>query len=215
MIKRDAYSRQETIRSICSDLCDTTHLAVKKILRLIGDKIQKVTTPQYTYQKSYAICRSSFINFIKTNLVVLGSARLLYSFKRNVYFQLIIFQPKTCIYVYSVYSYILVTLCLMYLFDRQRHRAFKNVLFQNTMGSFAIQMIIYSYSIWLKSAHTSDNPLEAIKPHPIWSMFVENKNRESLQLKNPQPLPANKWPNNLLMNFTQLRESCTQASRNI
>ena len=80
----------------------------------------------------------------------------------------------------------------MYLFDRQRHRAFKNVLFQNTMGSFAIQMIVYSYSIWLKSAHTSDNPLEAIKPRAIWRMFVENKNRESLQLKKS---PATTWKN--------------------
>ena len=97
-IKSDAYSRQETIRSTCSDLCDTKHLAVTMILWLIGDKIQKVTTPQYAYQKSYAICRSSFIRFIKTNLVVFGSARLLYSFKRNVCFQLITFQPKTCIW---------------------------------------------------------------------------------------------------------------------
>ena len=59
--------------------------------------------------------------------------------------------------MHGVYSYILVTLCLMYLFDRQRHWAFKNVLFQNTIESSAIQMIIYSNSIWLKSAHASDN----------------------------------------------------------
>ena len=90
--------------------------------------------------------------------------------------------------------------------------AFKDVLFQKTMMTAAIQVIIYSYSIWLNSGYIFGNPLEAIKPHLIWSMFVQNKNRSHLQLIYPQPLPENKWPNYLLINFTQLKVSFTQAN---
>ena len=79
------------------------------------------------------------------------------------------------------------------------------------MRTVAIQVIICTYSIWLKSVYTSENPLEAIKSHLVWNMFVGNKNREYLQLTYPQPLPENKWPNYLLMNFTRLKVNCTQT----
>ena len=131
---------------------------------------------------------------------------------QQINFQLITFQQKTCIWcVYLYMSDFMFNAPI----DWQTHTALKNVLFQNNMGFVGIQMIIYIHSIWLKSAYTRNNPLEAIKPHPIWKMFLENKNREFLQLKYPQPLPANKWPNHLLMNFTQLKVSCTQANMNM
>ena len=79
------------------------------------------------------------------------------------------------------------------------------------MRTSAVQVIICTYSIWLKSVYISETPPEAIKPHLIWDMFVGNENREYLQLKYPQPLSENKWPNYLLMNFTRLKVSCTQT----
>ena len=95
--------------------------------------------------------------------------------------------------------------------DEHAQTAYRDALFQNTMRTVAIQVIICTYSIWLKSVYTSENPLEAIKSQLIWDMFVGNKNREYLQLKYPQPLPENKWPNYLLMNFTRLKVNNTQT----
>ena len=66
-------------------------------------------------------------------------------------------------------------------------------------------MIFYIHSILLHSIYTLDDPLEAIKPHPIWTMYVQNSRRECLYLYKPPPLPANKWSNHLLINFTRLK----------
>ena len=78
-------------------------------------------------------------------------------------------------------------------------------VFQNTMWSTVFHSIIYMYFVGFHSVCALDDPLEAIKPHPIWNMYVENSRRENLYVLNPPPLPANKWSNYLLMNFTQLK----------